>query len=118
MFDRYVIAQTGRSWKRRALIIASIVIHGVAGTVFVIWSFFHVEEIVPPSLSLTVFSAPPPAPPPPLGARRKTSAAKQQPQIEKPMTQPTEIPKLVQPEEKPPEQNLPEGDPNGDAVNG
>jgi hypothetical protein len=119
MFDRYVVSQTTRSWKRRALIIASIALHVIGGTVLVIWSFFHVEEIVPPTLALTVFNAPPPPPPPPLGAKKRpASEHKTTPVEHKPVTQPTEIPKIVQPTEKQPEKqpetDEPEGDPQGD----
>jgi periplasmic protein TonB len=99
MFDRYVAA-TKPSWKRRALMIASFALHGIAAIVIIIWSFFHVDEIAPPAVSLTFFSAPPPPPPPPPPARKKSSSEtpKTTPQI-KPVTQPTDIPKIVQPKE-------------------
>src|SRR5258706_5701462 len=121
MFDRYVVSQTWRGWKRRALIIASIVLHGLAGTAFVIWSFFHVEEIVPPTMALTVFAAPPPPPPPPLGAKRRPAEHKTQTPVEHKVVQPNEVNKLVQPTQKPPETkpeepDEPEGDPHGDPL--
>lgn len=109
MFDRYV-AQQKPSWKRRAWMIASLVLHAVAGIVIVVWSFFHVEEIAPPAVSLTFFSAPPPPPPPPPPAKKKAeSTPKVEPQ--KPV-QPTEVPKIVQPkqeEQKPEETNEDDG---------
>src|SRR5215470_9399226 len=102
MFDRY-LAQTKPSWKRRALVIASMVLHGAAGAVLLVWSFLHVEEIAPPAVSLTFFSAaPPPPPPPPPPAGRKTVERK--PKVPKVVQQPTEIPKLVQPPIEKPEE--------------
>jgi protein TonB len=99
MFDRYV-AQTKPSWKRRALIIASIALHVTAAMVLVVWSFVHVDEIAPPALSLTFFSAPPPPPPPPPppAAHHKSTPHKVQPTK---VVQPTEVPKIVQPQEQP-----------------
>lgn len=96
MFDRYV-SGTKPSWKRRALVIASIALHGVAAVVLLIWSVLHVDEIAPPALSLTFFSAPPPPPPPPPPAGHK-SVERKKPTPTK-IQQPTEIPKLVQPKE-------------------
>ncbi len=61
MFEHY-IAGTKPSWKRRALIIVSIGLHAAAAVVLVIWSLLHVEEISPPAVSLTFFSAVPPPP--------------------------------------------------------
>lgn len=71
MFDRYV-AQTKPSWKRRALIIASVALHGAALIGLGVYGLLHIEEITPPALSLTFFSAPPPPPPPPPPKRRQT----------------------------------------------
>src|SRR5213080_2328637 len=95
MFDRYV-AQSKPNWKRRAVIIASIALHGVAAIVLIIWSFFHVEEIAPPAVSLTFFSAPPPPPPPPPPAKKKSEVK----HIEKKIVTPTTIPQLVQPKQE------------------
>ena len=64
MFDRYVQG-TKPSWKRRAVLTVSLALHAIAAIVLVVYSFVHVEEITPPALSLTFFSAPPPPPPPP-----------------------------------------------------
>ena len=72
MFDRYAAA-TAPSWGRRAVIIVSLVLHGVAAIALFIYSIFHVEEIAPPAVSLTFFSAPPPPPPPPPPAHKKTT---------------------------------------------
>ena len=63
MFDRY-LKQTELDWRRRALALASILVHGLVAIMLVIWSFFHVDEIAPPALALSVFTAPPPPPAP------------------------------------------------------
>src|SRR5215472_11325422 len=102
MFDQF-IAGRKPSWKRRALIIVSLVLHGGAALGLLIWSIFYVEELAPPALSLTFFSAaPPPPPPPPPPAGRKTVERK--PKVPKVVQQPTEIPKLVQPPVEKPEE--------------
>jgi periplasmic protein TonB len=95
MFDRYVQG-TKPSWKRRALLTGSLALHGIALIVLVVYSFIHVEEITPPVLSLTFFSAPPPPPPPPPPAKKKTEVK----HIEKKIVTPTTIPQLVQPKQE------------------
>ena len=126
MFDRYVVDRTRVNWKRRALVIASVVVHVAAGLAILVWSFFHVEEIVPPSMAVTVFSAPPPPPPPPPPAAHHKAESKPKPQTPQPVTQPTEIPKIVQPkqeekkeeEEKPDEDGAQEGGEEGGVKGG
>ena len=95
MFDRYVQG-TKPSWKRRAVLTASLALHGIALVVLVVYSFVHVEEITPPALSLTFFSAPPPPPPPPPPAAHKKVEHK----IEKKIVTPTTVPQLVQPKQE------------------
>src|SRR3954463_2487889 len=87
MFDRYVQG-TKPSWKRRALLTGSLALHGIALVVLVVYSFIHVEEITPPVLSLTFFSAPPPPPPPPPPAKKHTEVK----HIEKKIVTPTTVP--------------------------
>jgi len=58
--------------RRRATVVISIVVHAVAGLIAVAYSFWHVEELTPPRVTVTFVSAaalppPPPPPPPPLG---------------------------------------------------
>jgi protein TonB len=102
MFDRYV-QQTKPSWKRRALIIGSIAVHGVAFCVFFIYTIIHIEEIAPPALSLTFFSAAPPPPPPP-PPPKASSTPKVEHKIEKKIptqvVQPTDVKPIVQPKEE------------------
>ncbi len=118
MFDRYV-AQQRPSWKRRALIIASLALHAIAAVVILIWSFFHVEEIAPPAVSLTFFNAPPPPPPPPPPPKKKSSSStvekKPETIIPTKVVQPTDVPKIVQPKE--PEKKQDEKD-DDDGVEG
>jgi periplasmic protein TonB len=112
MFDRYAAA-TAPSWGRRALIMASILLHVTAGIALAIYSIFHIEEIAPPAISLTFFSAPPPPPPPPAGHKKTTPHT----EIKKPVTQ------IVQPkpdaifqpkkEEPKPEEKDEEGEEGG-----
>lgn len=114
MFDRYV-AQTRPSWKRRALIIASLSAHVIAGVVLGIWSILHVEEIAPPTLSLTFFSAPPPPPPPP--KKKKATPTEKKPETQpKVMTQPDpaklQQPKIEEKKEEPKQDD--EGEDDGE----
>jgi len=95
MFERY-IAGTKPSWKRRALIIVSLVLHGAIAVGLLVWSIIHIEEVSPPALSLTFFTSAPPPPPPPPPAARKPVERKVKPTR---LQQPSEIPKLVQPVE-------------------
>ena len=120
MFDRYVAARTKASWGRRALIFASVFLHVGAGAGLMIWSFFHVEEIVPPAMSLTVFSAPPPPPPPPPpAAHHKTPEHVTPKVIPHDIVQPTNVQKIVQPKEEekkpePEEKDEPGGEEGGE----
>jgi protein TonB len=95
MFDRYVQG-TKPSWKRRAVLTVSLALHGIAAIVLIVYSFVHVEEITPPALSLTFFSAPPPPPPPPPPAKKHTEVK----HIEKKIVTPTTVPQLVQPKQE------------------
>src|SRR2546430_13368258 len=95
MFDRYVQGTKPR-WKRRAVLTVALALHGIAAVVLIVYSFIHVEEITPPALSLTFFSAPPPPPPPPPPAKKHTEVK----HIEKKIVTPTSIPQLVQPKQE------------------
>ncbi len=114
MFDRYAAA-TAPSWGRRALVIASIALHVAAAIALAIYSIMHIEEIAPPAVSLTFFSAPPPPPPPPAGHHKKTPT-KPKPTI----VVPTHAMQIVQPkvEEKPPEKEEKDEPDEPDGVEG
>jgi protein TonB len=82
-----------------------------AGIAVIIYSFFHVEEIAPPSASLTFFSAPPPPPPPPPPPKKKSSSTvEKKPEI-KPtqVTQPTDVKQIVQPKKEEPKEEEDDG---------
>jgi protein TonB len=115
MFDRYVQG-TKPSWKRRAVLTVSLALHGIAAIVLIVYSFVHVEEITPPALSLTFFSAPPPPPPPPPPAAHKKV---EHHEIKKIVT-PTTVPQLVQPkqEEEKDDDNGEEGGVEGGVAGG
>jgi periplasmic protein TonB len=116
MFDRYVQG-TKPSWKRRLVLTISLALHGIAAVALGIYSFIHVEEITPPALSLTFFSAPPPPPPPPPPAKKHTEVK----HIEKKIVTPTSVPQLVQPkqeEQKPDEDDGEEGGVEGGVAGG
>jgi hypothetical protein len=93
MFDRFV---TGRrpSWKRRALLIGSLVMHAVVALALVVSSWFHVAELTPPMLAVVFLSAPNPPPPPAPPARstapqqRVKSPRPSQPSLQAPPTAP------------------------------
>src|SRR3954466_14427980 len=108
MFDRYVQG-TKPSWKRRAVLTVSLALHGIAAIVLIVYSFIHVEEITPPALSLTFFSAPPPPPPPPPPAKKHTEVK----HIEKKIVTPTTVPQLVQPKVEEKEEDKDDGEEGG-----
>jgi protein TonB len=106
LFDHF-IAATKPSWKRRALIMLSLGLHAGVGLALLVISIFHVEELAPPTVTVTFFSAPPPPPPPPPAARK---AVEHKPKVPKVVRAPTEIPQLVQPPR--PEEPEPEEEPD------
>ena len=75
-------------------------LHAALLVVGAVYSFWHVDELSPPSVSVTFLAGAPPPPPPPPPPKKKKSDQK--------IVKPTEIvqPKpnqIVQPKEKPPE---------------
>lgn len=78
MFDRFVSGSRS-GWKRRAVLVASLALHGAVAVALIVASVFHVAEIAPPPLAIVFFSAPPPAsspspspPKPPHPTKRQT----------------------------------------------
>lgn len=61
--------------RRRMLVSASLVLHGGLLAAGVIYSFWHVDELSPPTVTVTFLAAAPPPPPPP-AAKKKTSERK------------------------------------------
>lgn len=114
--------------RRRITVVISVLVHAAAGIAAIAYSFWHVEEISPPTVTVTFVSAaaapPPPPPPPPLGggaapkhprvARPKT-ATPTQPEQPKPVETPVKAPVVETPKAAPTEApaKAPEGDGSG-----
>jgi len=91
------------SRRRRLTVVLSLAVHGAAIAAGVAYSFWHVEELTPPTLRVTFLAAapPPPPPPPPAGGGGR-ARPKPQPKP-RPVVQPKPT-EIVQPrEEKKPE---------------
>jgi protein TonB len=101
-FDAFRAKESGRARRqRRAAFVLVAIFHGVLITAGVVYSYWHVDELTPPTLRVTFMSAAPPPPPPPPppagggGARPKKVAIKA-----KPEPIPEKPPEIVQPPEK------------------
>ena len=102
-FESFRAQERGRPRTLRRIAFALVVFfHGVLITAGIAYSYWHVEELTPPTLRVTFMSAPPPPPPPPPppaggGARTKKVAIKTKP------VEPIVVPKpneIVQPPDK------------------
>jgi periplasmic protein TonB len=97
-------AQDRREPRRQRRVAFALVVafHGVLIAAGVVYSFWHVEELTPPTVRVTFMSmAPPPPPPPPPprsggGSRPKKVAVKTKP----PEPVPVKPPEIVQPPDK------------------
>jgi len=102
-FESFRSRDSDRSQRqRRVAFILVAVFHGVLIAAGVVYSYWHVEELTPPTLRVTFMSAPPPPPPPPPppaggGARAKKVAVR--PKTPEPVV-PEKPPEIVQPPEK------------------
>jgi protein TonB len=83
---------------RRITYTVSIGAHVLVVLVMLVRSFWHVEELTPPTVSVTFMSAPPPPPPPP--PPPKKSGSKKKPKVIKEIVQPKPE-QIVQPKEEP-----------------
>jgi protein TonB len=102
-FDAYRRQDKGSSLARRVVFVLVAVAHGAVIAAGVVYSYWHVDELTPPTLRVTFISAappPPPPPPPPAGgsSRPKKVAIKTTPVTPVVVPKPTDI---VQPREKP-----------------
>ena len=88
-----------KKW-RRVTYTLSLALHGALLLAGTIWSFWHVDEISPPSVTVTFLAAAPPPPPPPPPPKKKKSEVK--PKVPTEIVQPKPN-QIVQPKEKPPE---------------
>lgn len=99
-----------RRRRRRLTFTLSMIAHAVLLAVAVGYSFWHVEELVPPAVTVMLLSAaaipPPPPPPPPLGGSVQAPKHK----VVRPKVEVTPRPtELVQPKE--PEKETPKEEP-------
>jgi periplasmic protein TonB len=100
-------SQARPSAGRRLTVALSIAFHGALLAAGVAYSFWHIDELTPPSVKVTfLMAAPPPPPPPPPaggGGARKRVAVKPKLTVQpttSDIVQPREIPKAA-PQEKP-----------------
>ncbi len=93
--------------RRRLMVVVSVAFHGSLLAAGIAYSFWHVDELTPPSVKVTFLSAapPPPPPPPPAGgggaARKKVALRPKTPLKVPDLVQPREIPKEEPKETKP-----------------
>jgi len=96
--------------RRRLTYAFSIALHAGLIAFGIAYSFWHIEELSPPTLKVTFMSGappPPPPPPPPAGggaAAKKKVAVKPKVVVQpKPtdIVQPREVPKKAEPKEEP-----------------
>jgi protein TonB len=111
-FDQFLTAEKARPKKwLRITIIGSVSLHAGLLVVGAVYSFWHVDEISPPSVNVTFLSAAPAPPPPPPAAKKKQTIVKPRVVTEVVQPRPNQI---VQPKEKPP----PEPEEDDDGVEG
>ena len=78
-FEAFLEGDDPRPRRRRRLTYAvSLAVHAALLAGGVAYSFWHVEEITPPTVRVTFMAAapPPPAPPPPPAGRRRQRGAR------------------------------------------
>ena len=105
-------AASPRRW-RRVTVIVSVAVHVAALAVGVAYSFWYVDELPLPAVSVTLAGAPPPPPPP--AARR--SSGKVRPKVVTPkaeLVQPKEHPKPAEEKPAPDEKDDPHGQEGGE----
>jgi protein TonB len=72
-FEAFLTQDKAKPTARRSLLItASLIAHGALLTGGVIYSFWHVDELSPPTVTVTFLANAPPPPPPP-AAKKKTT---------------------------------------------
>ena len=103
-FEAYLTQDQARPTHRRRLTYTlSLLVHGALLAVGVVYSFWHVEELSPPTVRVTFLSAatpPPPPPPPPAGggAPKKKAPVKPKTTVTPTVVQPRN--NIVQPRER------------------
>jgi protein TonB len=102
-FETFLTAETRAPDKRRAMTYGlALAMHGALLVVGVLRSAWHIEELSPPILPVTLLAlgAPPPPPPPPPAARAKASPTRVKPHPTE-VTQPTRD-RVIPPRDQPP----------------
>ncbi len=136
-FEAYLQQDVRPRGGRRIMYTLSVALHVAAVLAAIAYSFWHVEELSPPRVTVTLLSAaaapPPPPPPPPLGGGAPTPRHKPvvRPRVETPKVteivqpkveekeQPKETPREVTKEDvKPPIADAPPGPGTADGVKG
>lgn len=124
-FEAYLQQATARPrLGRRVTAVVSAIVHAVALAGAVAYSYWHVEELTPARVEVTLISAaavpPPPPPPPPLGGGAATPQPKHR--VARPKTElpkPDVVQPKVQPQEDPkPAPEPPKPDPTPDTTKG
>jgi protein TonB len=104
-FESFRAQDRGRPRTLRRIAFALVaVFHGVLIAAGVVYSYWHVDELTPPTLRVTFMSAAPPPPPPPPPPPAGGGAKPKKVAIKTKTPEPTIIPKptdIVQPREKP-----------------
>jgi periplasmic protein TonB len=101
-FEGFRAQSRQRPRRNRLMLALSIALHGGLLGAGVAYSFWHIDELTPPSVKVTFLSAAPPPPPPPPPAGGGGGAKKRV--VVKPKIVPTKVPDVVQPRETPKEQ--------------
>jgi protein TonB len=101
-FESFRARDSDRSQRQRRIAFVLVAIfHGVLIAAGIAYSYWHVEELMPPTLRVTFMSAPPPPPPPPpppAGGSARAKKVAVRPKT--PVPVPEKPPEIVQPPEK------------------
>ncbi len=97
-FEAYLTQDKAKpSAKRRLIVGVSLAVHGLLLAGGVVYSFWHVDEVSPPTVTVTFLANAPPPPPPPAAAKKKRSDSATR--VVRQITQPKPG-EIVQPKEK------------------
>src|SRR5215470_10105008 len=97
-FEAFLQQKQARPTKRRRMTVAlSLGAHGALAIAAVVHSFWHTDELSPPTVTVTFLAAAPPPPPPPPPPKKKTAQSKPRPTREIVQPKPSEI---VQPKDR------------------
>ncbi|MGC4094170.1 MAG: energy transducer TonB [Polyangiaceae bacterium] len=106
-FEAFLTQEKAKPKKwRRMTVTLSLAFHGALLVAAVVYSFWHVDELSPPVVTVTFLAAAPPPPPPP--PPKKKSSSKVKPVTPKEITQPKPD-QVLQPKEKVEEQSHDDG---------